>query len=236
MKRILPILTILAFMSGPAIADDSAARLITVTGEGQVDAEPDMATITLGVTHEAEDAKAAMDAVSDAVRQVLAGLEAQGIAARDLQTRQLNLSPVWSNVTRSNAPGEPDAREITGFRASNTVMVRIRDLDGLGGVLDEVLSNGANTFNGLRFGIQDMDPLVASARDAAVKDGIAKAEALAQAAGVTLGPVQSISELGGRPQPMMMEMAAARSSADVPIAAGEVSLQTQVSMVFAITD
>ncbi len=236
MKQILPIMTILAFLSGAAVAEDSPARVITVTGEGQVDAEPDMATITLGVTHEAEDAKVAMDAVSDAVRQVLAGLEAQGIAARDLQTRQLNLSPVWTNVSRSNAPGEPDAREITGFRASNTVMVRVRDLERLGGVLDEVLTNGANTFNGLRFGIQEMDPLVATARDAAVKDAMAKAEALANAAGVKLGPVQSISELGGRPQPMMMEMAAARSSADVPIAAGEVSLQAQVSMVFTIAD
>ena len=115
-------------------------------------------------------------------------------------------------------------------------MVRIRDFTLLGGILDQVITDGANDLNGLQFGIQEPDPLVDAARQAAVADGIAKAQLLAGAAGVTLGPVQSISEQGGRPQPMMMEMAAARSSADVPVAAGEVSLRAQVSMVFAISE
>ena len=97
MKRSLSILVALAMLTGVAAADTSPMRVITVAGEGQISAEPDMATITLGVTYDNTEAKAAMDAVSEAVRKMLSGLEAQGIATKDLQTRQLSINPVWSN-------------------------------------------------------------------------------------------------------------------------------------------
>lgn len=213
-------------------ASDPVPRQITVTGEGLVDAQPDLATLTLGVTNEATEAQAAMAATSDAVARVLERLTAMGIEAHDVQTQRFSLNPVWSN--RGNSGSDP--AKITGFTASNMVMVRVRDLDALGQVLDAVISDGANDFNGLRFGVQNSNPLQNEARAAAVKDGIAKATLLAEAAGVTLGPVVSISDHGGGgPRPMMMEMAAARDSS-VPIAAGEVTLSASVSMVFTIAD
>lgn len=207
-------------------------RQISVSGEGSVEVEPDMATITLGVTQQAKEAGAAMQATSDAVSQVLARLETAGIAQRDLQTRQLTLSTVWSQPR-----GEDQERQITGFVASNTVLVRVRDMDALGGILDAVISEGANNFSGLRFGVQNPDPLQDEARKRAVADAMARARLLAEAAGVTLGPVLTINDQGGS-QPMpMAEMSTMRlASAKVPVAAGEISVSASVSMVFAIAD
>jgi hypothetical protein len=224
-------LAILVLSAGAATAQMSERRQITVTGEGQVEAAPDMATITLGVTHQDEEAKAAMDATSDAVARVLQRLTELGVEARDMQTRNLSLNPVWSN--RPSAQGADN--RITGFVASNTVLVRVRDLDGLGEVLDAVIADGANDFNGLSFSVQEPDPLMEEARRRAVQDASERARLLAEAAGVTLGPVHQIMDQSGGGAPIMMEMAAAARSG-VPVAAGEVTLNANVTVIFDITD
>lgn len=215
--------------SAPALAEQETLRQISVTGAGVVEAEPDMAMITLGVTHESQAAKDAMDQTSVSVASILQRLDRLGIAPRDLQTRQLSLRPVWSNRP-SSSNGQS---KITGFVASNTVMVRVRDMTSLGVVLDAVLTEGANQFNGLQFGMQEPDPLTDEARRRAVADAMAKAQLLADAAGVSLGRVQSISEQYSS-GPAMMEMRTASRGGDVPIAPGEVSLSANVSMVFEI--
>jgi len=229
-RRLLAAATLIcALVAGPVWAE-TPARQISVTGEGRVEAAPDMATITLGVTHEAPEARAAMRATSEGVAKVLDRLRGMGIEARDLQTRELSLNPVWSDRTASGGEG----RRITGFVASNTVLVRVRDLPALGGILDAVIVGGANDFNGLRFGVQDPDPLVDEARRRAVADAMARAKLLADAAGVELGAVVTINDQGGgRPMPMA-EMAMRASAAGAPVAAGELSITATVSMVFEI--
>jgi uncharacterized protein YggE len=230
-KLIACAVVIAALFAGPAAAE-RADRNLTVTGEGHVQAVPDMATLTLGVTNEASEAKAAMAEVSDAVGKVLERLQDLGIEARDVQTQRLSLNPIWSG--RGGSDEAPP--RITGYSASNMVSVRIRDLDLLGETLDAVISDGANDFNGLQFSVQEPGPLQDEARIAAVKDAMAKARLLAEAAGIKLGPVQSITYQGGHvPRPMMMERAAMADSV-VPVAAGEVSLSASVTMVFAIDE
>ena len=227
-RRILAAVTVILALLAGAVCAEEPARRITVTGTGEVEAVPDMATITLGVTQEATEAQAAMRATSEAVTGVLARLGALGIAPRDLQTRELSLNPVWSERPASGGK----RRQITGFVAANTVVVRVRDLAALGGILDAVLAEGANDFDGLRFGLQEPEPLAEEARRRAVADAMARAKLLAGAAGVGLGPVQSIDEHGGgMPK---AEMAMRMSAASVPVAAGEVSVSASVTMVFAI--
>lgn len=216
-------------MSGAAMADDMIRR-ISVTGEGRVEATPDMATLSLGVTHEAQEAAAAMSQTSDAVARILERLTGMGLEQRDVQTQSLTLNPVWSNQPDTT----PQRSEITGYVASNIVTVRVRDMAALGDILDAVVADGANAFNGLSFGMQEPDGLADEARTQAVADARAKAELLAQAAGVTLGEVVSITDQDrGRPMPRMMEMSAARDSG-MPVASGEVTIDASVSMVFAI--
>lgn len=227
MRYVFGAMMALLMATGLAAADPEP-RVITVTGVGTVEAAPDMATIRLGVTHEAKQAATAMTATSDGVRAVLSRLQEAGIEARDMQTDQLSLQPVWSDYNAT-------PRKITGFVASNMLTVRVRDLDALGGVMDLVIRDGANAFNGLSFGLQEPKPAQDAARAAAVQDAVDRAQQLAEAAGITLGPIQSISEQGGFARPQMMEMAAARAS-DVPVASGELTVSAQVNIVFGIAD
>ncbi|OBY24486.1 SIMPL domain-containing protein [Leisingera sp. JC1] len=227
-KKLLAAALMLSVSAGALAANETVPpRQITVNGESTLQVPPELATITLGVTEEAEEAAAAMAAVSEAMRAVITRLKESGIAAEDLQTQQISMRPVWSQDRSYDSGGQ---REITGFEASNTLMVRVRDLDGLGPVLDKVLAAGANRFQGLSFGVSDPAAVIDQIRGEAVKDAIRKAQQLADAAGMDLGPVRSISEHGGGGRPMMaMEMA--RSDA-MPIEAGELTFTHNVSVVF----
>ncbi len=206
-------------------------RLITVTGEGQVAAAPDMATVSLGVTSEAKTSAEAMADNAAQMQKMLDSLTAAGIAAEDVQTNGLSLSPRWSQP----APNSGE-REISGFIARNSVMVRVRELGALGDVLGASVDQGANQLNGLSFGLSDPKEKTDAARRDAVIDARAKAMLYAEAAGVDLGDVVSISEQGSyAPRPRMMETAAmARDS--IPIAEGEVTVSATVTIVYEIAD
>lgn len=224
MRIILAVL--LGVLALPALAEDQP-RQISVTGEGRVSAEPDMAIVQIGVSREAPKASEAMAATSDAANAVLEEIEAAGIAPRDVQTANISLTPRWQNTNNSRP-------RIIGYAASINLTVRARALPSLGQLLDAVVSDGANQMNGLSFSMADPRPLQDAARQMAVKDARAKAELLAEAAGVTVGAVVSISENGaGRPVATMARSAMMEASA-VPIAAGEVDVNASVSIIFAI--
>ena len=205
------------------------ARTITVTGQARVSAPPDMAVLRLGVSREARGASDAMRAASEAAAAVLAQVEASGVAPRDVQTANVSLAPRWQH-SQDTAP------RVVGYVASNDLMVRVRDLESLGALMDAVVSDGANQMNGLSFAIADPRPLEDKARSEAVADARAKATLLAEAAGVGLGPVMTISENGGFQQPMVMARGAMMESSAVPIAAGEMDVSAGVTVVFAIAE
>ena len=233
MEKIMRTAAIILFLglaaAAPALAEDG--RTIATSGTGTVEQAPDMAVIDIGVALEALQAGDALDGTSEAVRGVLTSLDALGIAERDIATSNISLQPVWNN----RGPGDDDRPRTIGFTASNTLTVRVRDLDKLGEVMELAVGDGANRFNGVRFAIQEPEPVYDAARTAAVRDAVRRATQLAEAAGVTLGEVRSISERGaGRPS-RMMEMSAARV-ADVPVSAGELSVSGTVDMVFVIGD
>jgi len=225
--RHLAALLLAISLAGAALAADPAR--ITVTGEGRVDAAPDMATITLGVTSQGTTATAAMAANSAQLAQVLANLKAAGIADRDLQTTGLALNPNWqSNDNASNL-------RIVGYVASNILTVRVRALAGLGAALDAAVKDGANTVDGVSFGLADPDPVLDEARRRAVTDATRRALLLTEAAGVSLGAVVAINEGGGSfaPAPMFGKAVGMTAEA-VPLASGEVSLSASVTMVWEI--
>lgn len=197
---------------------------LTVTGEGQVAAAPDMATVTLGVTTQADTAQAAMQANSTELTRVMERLSGAGIAEADIQTTGLQLNPNWVQT-------EGATRSIDGYTAENMLTVRVRQMDGLGGVLDAAVSDGANTLNGISFDLADPKPVMDEARKRAVEDALDRARQLAEAAGVTLGQIVSISEGGAVsvPGPMYRMEASA-----VPVAGGEVTRNAQVTVVFDI--
>ncbi|WP_374299911.1 SIMPL domain-containing protein [Paracoccus sp. (in: a-proteobacteria)] len=203
---------------------------LTVTGEGEARVAPDLATIQLGVTTQAASAAEAMEQNSTRQTAVIEGLTGAGIDQADVQTSGLNLNPVMDY-------GEGRAPTITGYQASNMVAVRVKDIPRLGEVLDAIVAAGANEINGITFTRDDNADTEDQARRAAVEDARHKAEVLAEAAGLTLGPVLVLRDTPTPegPRPMMMEARAAADAAKVPVAPGELGLSAQVEMQFALT-
>ncbi len=211
----------------PIAAQAEKQRRLMVTGEASMEVAPDTAMITLGVRAQSDEAGEAMELVSTRMNEVMASLQDSGIAGEQIQTQQLSVHPVWSQIRRDGA----EQNTITGFEASNLVLVTLNDLDTMGGVLDDVLRAGANEFRGLSFAYSERDLAEDELRTQAVEDAIRKARQLAEAAGMTLGPVRLIQDSGqggGAPR-MAMEMA---RSSDMPVSPGSLTLSHRVSVTF----
>ncbi len=228
--RFIPVLALISVLSAPVFAEE-LPRFVSVTGEGSVLVTPDMATISVGVETQGETAGAALRANSEAMSAVISVLKTAGIDEKDIQTQAINLNPVWDQI-KVNDQGGPI---ISGYAASNIVGIRVRDLATLGDVLDKVSAAGANTFNGISFGLIDPKPATDAARRAAVADARTRAELYVAAAGVVLGEVISMSEtpvsFGG---PMPGAMLRMESDMAVPVASGEMNVTAQVGVVFAV--
>ena len=186
--------------------------------------------MTAGVETQAATAAEALAANSTAMTAVFGALDAAKIARRDIQTSQLNLSPVFDNAPDANPGGMP---RVTGYQASNMVTVKVRDVASLGAVIDALATSGANRLYGVGFEVSEPQATLDSARQKAVADARAKAGLFAKAAGVSLGPLMSLSEGGGMGGPVPM-FAKADMAAAPPVAAGTVTLSATVQLVYAI--
>lgn len=220
----------------PAHAEEPA--LISITGIGEVTAAPDTAFINSGVTTQGATAREALDANTKAMNDLLATLTEAGIEARDVQTSGFSVNPnyVYSDARDENGYQLPP--KINGYQVFNTVMVRVRDLEKLGTILDKQVTVGANTINGITFSVADPSKLYDEARKAAFADAQEKAELYAAAAGEELGLLKSITESQGysEPQPYMMKAMDAAASSPVPVATGELSFQINVQVSWTIAN
>ena len=225
--------------STPVFADEAKRPepgVISVSGEGVAAIAPDMAVISLTVLREAETARAALDANNEAMTDVLAAMKAEGIAERDLQTGAFSVQPRW--VYPNNKDGQTEEPKIVGYTVNNTLTVRIRDLSRLGAILDTSVSLGVNQGGDVVFTNDDQDTIRESARLDAIEKAKAKAKAMTEALGVTLGRITQVSEnsYSAPPVPMMRaEMAMSAKSADsVPMASGENEYRVTVSVTWEI--
>ena len=203
------------------------SRLI-VSGQGEARVAPDLAEIQLGVTSQAESAAEAMQQNSEQQGAVIDALKNAGIEAANIQTSGLRLNP------RMEYP-ENGAPTINGYEASNMVTIRVTDVSMLGEVLDSIVAAGANQIQGINFQRDDAEETADDALRAAVEDARRKADIMAEAAGMRLGPVISLRDtpIANGPAPMMMRAEAARGAA-TPIEAGELSLSAQVQVEYAL--
>jgi uncharacterized protein len=211
----------------PVMAQDAGLATVIATGTGTVEVAPDLATLSIGVTTQGETAATSLTANTVAMEAVMARLAASGIDARDMQTSNLYLSPNWTGYDTATPT-------ISGYVASNSLTVQVRNLDTLGAVLDAAVADGANTLNGLSFGLSDPDPILDEARKEAVADARASAELLATAAGMKLGRIILISETEGDRLPY--DGYQADVAASVPLAGGELGLSANVTIQYEITE
>jgi uncharacterized protein len=211
-----------------AAADTSSATpgpTINVAGHGEVEGTPDVMTVTMGVQTTDPSAQAALQHNNDRANQLISALKTQGVAAKDIQTIDLNVSPNFDKNFK-----------VTGYSASNTVSAKLRDLSKAGEVIDAAaLTVGDDIrLQGVSFSIDNTSALVAKARADAVKDALAQGGQLADAAGVKLGSIRTIDDTGTQlPPPQYYAKSAADSAASpVPISPGSQQLSVDVTVVF----
>lgn len=232
-RHLLP-LALAAAIAFPAMAgaaDLPAPPRIIVSGEGEATVAPDLAVLTLSVMREAKTARAALDANNDAMAAVIAAMKSAGIKDRDLQTAGIQINPRY-NYT--NKPDGSQEAELVAYQVTNTLSVRVRDVDKTGEILDKAVSLGVNQGGGIAFTNDDPAATVTEARKKAVANAMAKAKTLAEAAGVSLGRVLEITDQNIAPTPMPINAKAfdAAAGAAAPVQAGENSYNVQVTVTF----
>jgi uncharacterized protein YggE len=202
---------------------EGPARSITASGIGSVTTVPDRAHFSFGVQAQSRTASQALEAADAQLGRVVAALREAGVAQADIQTEQISLSPQTSE----------DGGAISGYIAVSSVSARVRNLDRAGPVVDAAVAAGANQVYGPSLTRSDQNALYRNALKAAYADARAKAEALADAAGVTLGAMTSTVEGGGS---VPMPLGAARAEdAKATIEPGTQELQASVTVTFAIS-
>ncbi len=217
-------------------------RSVSVSGTGQSQVQPDMATITLGVETQAEGASAALTDNNQQMQSLMQALVENGVAEEDIQTQAVRLQPQYaqqeSSIPQPSAPPSatvPAQNPITGYRAVNLVEVQVRDLTMLGDLIDAAVQAGSNQIQGIDFTVSDPQAMLSQAREAAWRDAQQKAEELATLAGVTLGPVLTMSEFSQTPLPAIQDNLSMSASANsVPIQPGTQQIQINLQVVWSL--
>jgi len=215
-----------AQVTQPSVAADST--LLQVSAHAEAHRVPDVAMISAGVVTQAADANAAMRANAQQMDKVMAAIRAAGIAERDIQTSGINVNPQYRY-----AENQPPA--ITGYQASNTVELKVRDIGKLGRALDALVASGANQVNGPSFEVDQPDAAYDEARRAALEKAQARAAMYAKTLGLRVRRIVSIGEGGGLrpPVPMpVMAMARAEKASDTAVSPGETTLGADLDVVF----
>ena len=222
--------------STPPVTIAPGNTLLTVSADGRSLRTPDLAVFTAGVTSQAKTAGAALSANAADMNRVVAALKKAGIADRDIQTSNLSLNPIYAPpIQRPDGQYEQQEQRIIGYNATNTVTVRQRKLSEFGRVIDTLVEAGANQVNGPSFQMDEPDAATDEARLAAMKKARARAELYAKAAGLRVVRILSISESGGYnpgPPVVFARMAADSEAAPSPVAAGEIQLNANVTVMF----
>jgi hypothetical protein len=206
---------------------------VSVSGQGMVNVPPDTAQVTVGIDVIQDELAGAQAEATRQATAIIDALEAAGVESRDIQTANYSVS-VLRDYSESGNP-----TNVTGFQVMNQVLVTIRDIDSVGALLDSVVSAGANAIYGVTFYVDDARPHESEARALAVEDATVRARELAEATGMELGRVVSISEdLGGYiPGPVYGRGGGmAEAAMDVPIETGTSQISVNVSVTFELDE
>ncbi len=223
----MPQRTVVQAMS-PASPDEATPRTLTVTGTGEVSLTPDLAHVTLAVETRNRDLSKALRENNQRTEQVIAALRQHKVAAEDIHTANFSV--------RQDQHYDDQGNLILGpYTVTNSLVVTVRDLNALGAILNDALAAGANRMDALTFGSSQVEAARLEAKLAAVAAARHQAEAIAQAAGVTLEAVQTIT-FGYAPplRAATYKADAMAAGQQVPVSPGEMTITATVTMVFLI--
>jgi len=210
----------------------NATGTISVTGVGEVTVTPDTANIQIGVQVFSEELSDAQRQSNEQITAIIETIKEAGIEEKDIQTSNFSVS------IRQQYDNQGIATAVLGYDIYNTLSVTVRDLNDLGSILDQVVAAGANQIYGIYFYTTDLTEATAQARANAVKDAEARAQQLAEAAGVEVGSIVNISE-GFSAAPYMTDYgkgagADMAAGSAVPIQTGSQTVQISVSVTYQI--
>lgn len=211
--------------AAPAAADDLRST-VTVVGDGRVTVQPDLAIITFGVEANGQTLAAAQADAATRMQAVIDGLLGLGIPREDIRTSRVSANPIYDQ--RNNTV-------IQGYRATNSVQVKLRELERVGPTVDAITAAGANRVDGLAFSVEKIDEPKSQARAQAFQNGRVKADQLASLAGMRITGVKAISEsdASSQPVPVAQPMAArSEAAAAPPIEPGTQEIRTQVTVTY----
>ncbi|MBI4333876.1 MAG: SIMPL domain-containing protein [Chloroflexi bacterium] len=217
----------------PGVRDQGQTG-IWVSGQGEVFVVPDIVQLSLGVSAQTRTVAEAQRQAREAMDKVMTVLRSQGVAEKDIQTQSFRIEQVTRFDPRTNTS------EITGYRVSNILSVKIRKIADAGKIIDATAEAGGNLtrINSIGFAVDDPKPHIVQARDKAMEDAIAKADQLARGAKVKLGRAVFISEGGASPPPPVPFAPALRAEAGAAppteILPGELKISLSVQVHFAI--
>jgi len=227
MRLLVTLAIAVALLAGGAdaatTATTSTGDTVTVNGTGTVTAVPDQAEFDFTVQTKATTAAAALSRNGTDTKAVIAAVEGTGVPDANIQTTDVSLDPVMSN----------DGTSIVGYTASDSIAVTKLSIAKAGSVVDAAVGAGANSVSGPSLTLSSQDALYNDALKAAVAQARTKAQALADAAGRTLGDVVSIVEGGGQ-VPLPFAVGAAAPKAGTPIQPGTEDVQATVTVTYAL--
>ena len=219
---------------GPTTINQEAqpvVRTLNVNGLGYSYLTPDIAYIYIGVHNEGATASETVAANKVQTDAVLNALKKAGVDEKDLRTTNFSIYPSQQYGTDGTVTGSI-------YMVDNTVYVTVRDLDGLGDLLDDTISAGANSINSIQFDVADKTAAVKEARAKGVADAKTQAQELADAAGVTLGEIQSISFYDNSPYPVFEGKGggggAVAANSAVSIQPGQLTISVSVNITYDI--
>ncbi len=201
---------------------------VSVSGIGTVAVAPDTASVQLGVTITEDTLANAQAAASTQMATIIEAVKAAGVEDKDIQTANYYVSVMQTYDSNGNPT------EVSSFQVQNQVNVVIRDISKVGDILDSAVVAGANTIYGVNFYVDDPAAASSQARALAIADAHQRAQELADAAGMTLGPVVSISE-GFSSGPIYGKgggAGAAQAAPSTPIQAGTSIIEVDVTVVY----
>ncbi len=204
-----------------------------VNGHGEVSADPDVATLQLGISSQRASVAEAQAEAATAMDKVMTSLRNDGVADKDIQTQYFSIQ----QVTRWDEEREKEI--VIGYRVSNMVVAKIREIAKTGSIIDAVaVAGGDNTrIDNIGFSVDDPSPYRKEARDKAMADARAKAEQLANLSGVKLGKPTYISESIYYPvYTPAVKVAEGATAPTTPISPGEMKVSLDVQVVYAILD
>ena len=239
---------ILSAVGGPEAAQllrfgSGANTGIWVNGTGQATDDPDLGIISLGVEALADSAAEARGLAAEAIDRTISSLRGNNVDDQDMQTSQFNIRPRYDNqeVTKCIGCRVEFERVLIGYQVNNTLTIKVRDLDNMGGIIDGATEAAGNLvrINRVSFTIEDTKPLQNKAREEAIADMLTKANAMAELAGVELGKLVFLTESGGGvPQSFSRIESvgdfAFESEQPTSILAGELDVNVNVQGVFVI--